>query len=112
MSIDARLNKLMPVLFARERAILVLESWKKGENEDPKWRSTMPSEQSSQFNRLIELMNGNVLQMGQYITILEQQVDKLELRQCWLVTLVLWEKQMAAVRRAARLRVQEGAFNA
>lgn len=35
MTIDARLNKLMPVLTARERAILVLESWKEGENEDP-----------------------------------------------------------------------------
>ncbi len=107
MTIDARLNKLMPVLSARERAILVLESWKRGEQEDPKWRTTMPAEQSRQFNRLIELMNGSVLQMGQYITILEQQVDKLELRQCWLVTLVLWEEQLTAVRRAARLTLRE-----
>ncbi len=67
----------------------------------------MPSEQATQFNRLIELMNGSVLQMGQYITILEQQVDKLELRQCWLVTLVLWEEQLTSVRRVARLTLRE-----
>jgi hypothetical protein len=107
MTIGASLNKLMPVLTARERAILVLESWKAGDEEDPLWRSTMPETQTNQFNRLIELMNGSVLRMGEYITILEQEVDKLELRQCWLVTLVLWEEQVQTVRRQARLVVQE-----
>ena len=38
MSLDGRLNKLAPMLTAQERAILVLESWKEGRQEDPAWR--------------------------------------------------------------------------
>lgn len=107
MSIDARLNKLMPVLSARERAILILESWKRGEEEDPLWRRTMPPEQSTEFNRLIGLMNGSVLNLGSYVTYLEQQADKLELRQCWLVALVLWDEQLTEIDRAARRALRE-----
>lgn len=106
MSIDVRLNKLMPVLSGKERAILVLESWKAREQEDPRWRSTMPTDQARHFNRLIELMNGSVLQMGQYITVLEQQQDKLELRQCWLVALVLWDEQLTEITRAAQIALR------
>ncbi len=57
MSLGARLNKLLPVLSAKERAILVLRSLKDKTPEDPIWRQTMPREQSPEFNRLIVLMN-------------------------------------------------------
>jgi hypothetical protein len=67
----------------------------------------MPPDQSRHFNRLIDLMNGSVLKMGDYIRFLEQEVDKLELRQCWLVALVLWEQQRSMIRRAASLALRE-----
>ena len=57
MSIDARLNKLMPALTARERAILILRSWKEKTPEDPLWRLTLPQNQATEFSRLIDLMN-------------------------------------------------------
>ena len=78
MSIDARLNKLMPALTAKERAILILRSWKEGSDEDPLWRSTMPRDQSREFNRLISLMNVCNINVGFLIIFLDEQVQKLD----------------------------------
>ena len=41
MSLDTRLQKLMPALSAKERAILILRSLKEETEEDPSWRNTM-----------------------------------------------------------------------
>ena len=57
MSIDVRLNKLMPGLSAKERAILVLRSLREKTPEDPLWRRTMPQEQPAEFRRLMVLVN-------------------------------------------------------
>ena len=89
MSIDARLNKLMPALTAKERAVLILRSWKEGVEEDPLWRSTMPRDQSSEFNRLISLMNVCNVNVGFLIIFLDEQVQKLELRLMWAGSLAL-----------------------
>ena len=96
MSIDARLNKLMPVLTARERAILVLRSLKDKTPEDPLWRRTMPQEQSKEFNRLIVLMNACNLHLPLFITMVEQHSEQMWLRLNWLMTLdqfgsALWD---------------------
>jgi hypothetical protein len=87
MSIDARLNKLMPVLTARERAILVLRALKDKTPEDPRWRSTMPSDQAKEFNRLIVLMNACNLHLPLFITMVEQHSEQMWLRLNWLMTL-------------------------
>ena len=55
--LDARLHKVMPTLSARERATLILRSWRAKEREDPSWRRTMPAEQAVLLNHLIGLMN-------------------------------------------------------
>src|SRR6266540_3344369 len=78
MSIDARLNKLMPALSAKERAILVLRSFKDKTPENPMWRRTMPKSQYAEFNRLIDLMNACDLNLGDLITgslLLVQQLE-------------------------------------
>ena len=107
MSIEQRLNRLTPGLSAKERAILVLESWKEGREEDYQLRATMPPQQVPEFNRLIELMNGTMLRLSTYILILDAEVEKLELRQAWLVTLVLWEEQLERARLAVSQPVGE-----
>ncbi len=81
MSIDARLSRLSPGLSARERAILVLKSWKDGTPEDPAWRRTMPNDQAREFNRLIDLMNSINIRLGGYVAVLRQNVECVELRQ-------------------------------
>ena len=88
MSIDARLNKVMPALTARERAILVLRSWKEKTPEDPLWRRTMPLEQTTEFNRLIVLMNACNIHLPLFITMVEQHTEQLYLRFLWLDTVI------------------------
>ena len=86
MSLDARLSRVMPALNAKERAILVLRSLKDRTPEDPAWRSTMQREQTSEFNRLIGLMNACNIFLPLYITMVEQRTEQLYLRRLWLDT--------------------------
>jgi hypothetical protein len=104
---DRRLDRLTTALTARERAVLVLRSWKEGKAEELLWRATMPPAQSTEFNRLIDLMNGTMVRLSLFITTLRSSVEKLELRQAWLVTLKLWEEQLMEIRRAVRLGLKE-----
>ena len=96
MSLDARLNKVMPVLSARERGILVLKSLKDKTPENPSLRRTMPPEQMSEFNRLIVLMNACNIYLPLFITMVEQQAEQMEVRVSWMLTLsqfgtALWQ---------------------
>jgi len=97
VSIDARLNNVMPALSAKERASLILGSLKDGTTEDPKWRSTMPPSQTAEFNRLIGLMNGCNIYLSHLITRIAGLVDLLDLRIGWLATARLAEMQLDEV---------------
>ncbi len=107
MAINSRIQKLIPKLSAKERAILVLRAWRDGTPEDRTWRSTMSQDQIQEFNRLIELMNGSMLNMSNYITIIDLLVGKLELRLNWLISLMLWDEQADEVGRAVRIGLRE-----
>jgi hypothetical protein len=106
MSVDGRLNRVAPMLTARERAILILESWKEDRKEDPSWRYSMPANQALEFNHLIELMNGANLSLGPYLALVHEQIAKIELRQAWLVALVLWEEQVQEIEAAVRVALK------
>ena len=88
--LDARLDRLMPTLTAKERALLVLGSLKAGTPEGPRWRQAMPTSQYAEFNRYIGLMNACNVQIGALIVLIGQLIDKLELRLDWFTSLVLW----------------------
>jgi len=88
VSLDARLKRVSPLLTARERGILVLRSLKDKTPEDPSWRSTMPRNQTAEFNRYIGLMNACNIHLPLYITMVEQHTKKLYLRFMWLDTLI------------------------
>jgi hypothetical protein len=83
MSLDARLNRLTPVLTAKERAFLCLGAFKNHEPEDPHWRASMPTHQAAEFNRLIVLMNACNIYLPLYITMVELRVEQLYLRALW-----------------------------
>ena len=90
MKSTRRLERLYPELSAKERALLVLQSWKEGQEEDPGWRLTMPPEQVPEFNRYIGLMNGVNRRLGLGLYAIAKEVEKLSLRLGWLVTLTAW----------------------
>jgi hypothetical protein len=107
MSIDGRLHKLMPVLSARERAVLVLRSLKDKTPEDPSWRHTMPLSQVTEFNRYIDLMNACNIQVSYMITVIEKEIDKLELLCGWWFCLLLWQVNLAEIDFAASVVARE-----
>lgn len=103
MSLDTRLNKLMPVLTARERAILILRSMKDKTPESPSWRRTMPREQSEQFNRYIGLIRTCNGKLAFFITALEKEVEKLVLRFSWWFCLKSWQLNLVEIDYAASI---------
>ena len=107
MSIDARLNKLVPALTARERAVLLLRSLHEKTPEDPAWRSTMPPSQARELNRYIGLINACNLQVPYMITVIEKDMEKLELMASWWFTLLLWQTNLAEIDYAASVVARE-----
>jgi hypothetical protein len=68
----------------------VLKSWKDGKEEDWQLRASMPTNQVTEFNRLIELMNNANQRLGIFVLMLRLQADTLSVRFGWLLTLALW----------------------
>jgi hypothetical protein len=92
VSIDARLNRLMPALTARERALLVLRSLKDKKPQNAEWRRTMPRDQALEFNRYIVLMNACNVYLPLYISMVEQHTEQLYLRFYWWHTVYQFGK--------------------
>lgn len=90
---DRRIAKLADQFTARERAVLILRSWKEGRQEDPSWRWSMPEGQVQEFNRYIELMNGVNQHLLPLLLVIGLEADKLALRLGVLGVLALWYVQ-------------------
>ncbi len=86
---DGRIDKLYPALTAKERALMVLRAWKQDEEEDRRIRLTMPSGQSIEFNRYIDLLLG-ACELTPYVHALGLMIDQMDMRYGWLLTLDLW----------------------
>jgi hypothetical protein len=106
MNFRNQLNRLSDGLTARERAILVLRSMKDKTNEDTAWRR-MPNEQVREFNRYIAMMNACNMEFAFLITFVEQDIEKLGLRLGWLLSLRMWELNLAEIDFAAALVARE-----
>jgi hypothetical protein len=107
VSIDSRLTKLTPALTARERGVLLLKALKGELEEDPAWRSTMPRDQYADFNHYIALMNTANISVAHVVTFVEEEAEKAELVLCWLMSLRLWEVNLAAIEFEASLLARE-----
>jgi hypothetical protein len=102
LSIETRLQKVMPALSARERGLLVLGCLKDGTPEDPLWRKTMPANQVREFNQFIDLMNVVNIQLAAQIAVLEQAAETIEMRECWLISIVLWQEHLDEIHAAVQ----------
>ena len=107
-----RLNKLMPTLTAKERAILTLRAFKERTPKDPLWRQSMSPSQAAEFNRLIVLMNACNIHLPLLITMVQQQTQRLSLRFMWLDTVVDYGNQVwklaELLSKAKRGRAERG----
>ena len=102
----ACLSRLAPALSAQERAILVLEAWKDGRQEDPAWRLHMPQEQAKAFNYYIDLMNKANGVLGRLVSHLHVEAEKVELREGWLLSLTVWQDHVDEISQAVHAEVK------
>lgn len=84
-----RVGKMLSILTARERALLILRAIKEDGEVDPAVRFTMPYEQVQEFNHYIFLMNGVNCDLGTFTAYLSAMVGQLNLRLGWLITVAL-----------------------
>jgi hypothetical protein len=79
-----RLDRLLPGLSAKERAILMLRDFKAEKPQDRTLLHTAPDTQAPALNRLIGLMNAANGDLAHLIVIIHERVRQEELRFGWL----------------------------
>jgi hypothetical protein len=105
-----RLAKLYSGLSARERGVLVLQAMKRGVDEDPQVRTTMPHHQISEFNRYISLMSG-VRDLSTFVVATRALLDQISIRLGWLLTLDLFSgDERTSKKKPARCKGLEEAL--
>jgi exonuclease VII small subunit len=86
---ERRVVKMFGALTAVERALLILQAWKEGREEDAAVRLTLPYEQGREFDHLIFLMNEVNCSLGTYISFLYEKAAQLDLFFGWLHSLTI-----------------------
>jgi len=92
VSLRSRLDLLVPVLAARERALLLLRCLKEDREEDPEIRRGMPSSQTREINQYIGLMNSANRELASLVRVLAYEVEGLEHHNDWYQALLEWQK--------------------
>ena len=98
MSVDQRLDRLMPALSARERAILMLRDFKAGKGQDLSLLRTAPDSQAPELNRLIGRMNAVNGDLAHVLFIIGERVKHEQLRFSWLAWARICAMEMWGVR--------------
>jgi hypothetical protein len=62
----------------------------------------MPANQVREFNQFIDLMNVANIQLAAQIAVLEQAAETIEMRECWLISVVLWQEHLAEIHRVVQ----------
>jgi hypothetical protein len=62
----------------------------------------MPANQVPEFNQLIDLMNVAHIQLAAQIAVLEQAAETIEMRECWLISVALWQEHLDEIHRVAK----------
>jgi hypothetical protein len=102
VSLDARLDRLLPALSGRERATLALRDFKARKPRDRRLAWDMDGTDRRDYDRLIRLMNACNLQVLMAIVLLVQRTQKAGLKLGWLATLEMWDEHAALLERHLR----------
>ena len=90
MTASTRTDKLFSALSAKERAVMVLRAWKAGREPDPQIKATMPSNQITEYNGLIDLMNEVHGTVSPFVLLIRAHVEQLGMLEGWIFTLMAW----------------------
>ena len=95
---DKRLDRLLPALSAKERAILMLHDFKTDKPQDRQLLNTAPERQTAELNGLIGLMNAANGDLAHVIIMIRERVRQEELRLGWLAWARICALEMWGVR--------------
>ena len=93
MTASTRTDKLFSALSAKERAVMVLRAWKAGREPDPQIKATMPNDQITEYNGLIDLMNEVHGTVSPFVLLIRAHVEQLGMLEGWIFTLMAWGLQ-------------------
>ncbi len=97
MSAEQRLDRLYPALTAKERAIMALQHYRAGTEEDPAIRATIPFRQWDEFNRLLRLTSAVNTEVAYVLMLVNAQVRQVDIKYGWLMSLLLWGIEIECV---------------
>ncbi len=104
---DKRLDRLMPALTAKERAILVLEDLRVGNTPDPMIVHATPPERAKEFSRLLGLINAVNVELSMGIVVLREQVKQTALKMAWLQSIRMCALDMSVLAGYIALETDE-----
>lgn len=79
-----RLDRLLPLLSAKERALIVLRKFKAGERQDRALLDTAPEDQASEYNRLNGMINAANGDLANIILVIRERAVQERMRLSWL----------------------------
>lgn len=101
MTTDRRIEKLYPALTASERVVLILEDRRRGRDDDPKVRSTMPCDQEEEVERLLRDAAIANIEIGMLILALYEATRAQEWRWRWFEALVAHHNDLVGLSESA-----------
>ncbi len=98
-----RLDRLFTALTPKERAILVLRSWKAGKEPNRQLLSSTSQQEAYEYNRLVDLVQVATGDLTQYLLCIHLLAGQLEIRFSWFLTVILWSNSTYPNERAAEI---------
>ena len=77
---DKRLDRMLPLLSAKERAVMMLRDYKAGKAQDMTLMRTAPAGQTEAINRHIGMMNAANADLANIVLVIHERVTQEELR--------------------------------
>ena len=104
---DKRLDRMLPALSAKERAILMLRDYKAGKTQDFALLRSAPADQTAEINRLIGLMNAANVGLAHILQVVDACLKQEELRLAFLGWARICAMDMWVVRACHNLNARE-----
>lgn len=97
---DARLNRIIPALGARERAVAAVSAWKEGRREDPWLRRAVPEREQREFGELLALVRAINSRLTVLVLLYQEEVRRHWMTLGWIGAIKAWGLSTVALSHA------------
>jgi hypothetical protein len=102
-----RLDRMLPLLTVKERAVMTLHDYKAGKPQDLALLNSTTDKQVAEFNRYIGMMNAANSGLAHAIDVIRERARQEELRYYWLESQRIAALEMWGVRAAMAMSARE-----